>query len=53
MASASIEYDMTNEIGVIYINIGFFNIYKGVKELYLFDEELITGQNGPGMRVTV
>ena len=52
VASASIEDDMANDYFVANIDFGEINICKGIKEMDFFDEELITGQDGPGIRVT-
>ena len=52
VASASIEDDMANGIFVANIDFGEVNICKGIKEMDFFDEELITGQDGPRIRVT-
>ena len=43
---------MADEILVGNIDFGEINICKGIKEMDFFDEELITGQDGPGIRVT-
>ena len=52
VASASIEDYMANEIFVANIDFGEFNFSTGVKKMDFFDEELITGQDGPVMKVT-
>jgi hypothetical protein len=43
---------MANEMCVSNIDVGEINICKGIKEMDLFDEKLITGQDGPRIRVT-
>ena len=52
MVNESIEGDIANEIFAASIDSGELIICNGVKKMYFFDEELITGQDGPGTRVT-